>query len=54
MAACSKAIFVFTRTTGFDYGLLEKAARRLARETGFTRTEIEEMTLLEMAWWFMD
>jgi hypothetical protein len=38
----------------FSQALLKQAAKRLARETGFTRAEIRDMRYSEMVWWLTD
>ena len=47
-------IFVWLMKTKFDFDLLKRAARRLAKETGFTLAEIESMPFYDMVWWLTD
>jgi hypothetical protein len=42
------------KKTTFSPALLRHAAKRLAKETGFSLAEIETMPFYDMAWWLVD
>ncbi|PPS39424.1 hypothetical protein B0F86_18900 [Pseudomonas syringae] len=52
--ACRRAIFVWCKTTSFDPALQKLAAKRLAKELGFSSAEIMSMSFSDMIWWLTD
>ncbi len=54
MCACSVVIFVWLMRNNLNFEAQKRAARRLAKVTGFTLAELESMPFYELEWWLKD